>query len=505
MKIKATILAVLLCLYWGLVIAQELNEEQYLDGLSDERFDETYIGFEPYSIGINFASKLADNPYMLGALQVKAERWKVQTGMKLSIDTFNPSAFPDPDISGTLAANIQLSYDDMIYLGSLRPAFGSGLLFKEAKSGRSFYNTPDPMNYTPFGLGVRLDRDKMHVMALYSVVSRMALLRGNKIERLYANKADDDFKVQEQIGALSFGYKSENLHGALVFATQNYSKDFLKDEIDKDLLNLNLTAGYYGENNQLRGELGLQEKGLALKAEWEGKWDNFSHKWHYRHLGNYQLPTYAKSVYFKNERHQEELGAAFNLDLDKRSKLSLNSTANKITNTPGKNKWMLNSGADYSYSDKSYKFKLALRRIDRELLAEYDEGYLSTIPANWRFLISGEARVAKSLSLTQSARYHYQEKKASLNSGFVWNQGLKWEQDKFWTQLGARLHNSTNFNMVLFSDDASGYESLSKDGVRGELELGYKFEGNKGRIRYIEYGDARELYFIFDFTIHKLP
>lgn len=505
MNKNTIILMIIMCLSFGLALAQELNEELYIDEFADQMLEEVYLGFEPYTVGLKLAGKMGRLPYTLNTLQVNAERWRLQAGMKTDFYDLNLGSYTKPNTDNRFAANIQLSYDDMIYLGALNPAFGKGLLFKESKDGRSFNSAPDPMNYTPFGLGVRLDRDVMYVTALYSVVSRMAQLRDDKIDRLYATKAHDDFKVQEHIAALSLGYKSDSLQGGIMLATQNYSKGFSKDEIEKDLLNLNLMAGYHTDKNRISGELGLQTTGLAGKAEWEGKWDNFTHKWHYRHLGDYQLPAYAKSVYFKKQRHQEELGGALCLDLDRRSKLRLSSTANKLTDSPGKNKWMLNSGADYSYGNRGHKLSLAVRRIDRELLAQYDEGYLSTIPANWRFLISGEVRVAKHVSITQSARYHHQEKKASLNSGFVWNQGVRWEQEHFWAFLGARLHNSTNHAMVLLSDDESGYESLSKDGIRGELELGCKFKAGRGRIRYIEYGDARELYMIFGITIHRLP
>lgn len=500
-----SIILILVCLSLGALYAHELNEELYIDEFADIRQDETYQSFEPYSIGFSGAFKLANHPYFINSIHIKSKSWKIQGGIKIANIKPHFGAYPDPYVESSTGANIQLSYNDMLYLGALRPAWGSGLLFAESKSGKAFQNAPDPMNYTPFGLGVRLKKDEMHVLALYSATGRMALLRDGKIDKLYRNKEERDFKVEEQIAAMGIGYEGKAFEGAVIFSRQYYPTEFYDESLENSLLNLNLMGGYHTENSRVGGEIAFQKHGYALKAEWDGKWDNFRHKLYYRLLDDYQLPAYAKRVYFNQQQFQEELGAEIAIDLDTRSTLKLSSKANKLTQEPTKRSWMLNSGVEYIYRDSRHKLNLAIRRIDRELLALHDEVYLSSIPANWRFLLGGEVRVANSLAITQSARYHHQEKKASLNSGFIWEQGMKWERERFWAKVGMRMHNSTNFKMIVLSDDEDGYESLSKNGIRGELELGIKQNDTKLMIRITAGEDSGGIYILTNLPIHRLP
>lgn len=506
-RLKHLVLLIL-SLFISLSFASELMEELYLDELADALADSFYENPDSLNYKYEYLSLLKDKPYIRQNGFLEKDGFKVEMSSKLT--NWHRMLFPASDYiyeqseDPALSGNLRISYRDSFVLGSFRPAWGLGLLFQEAKNDRCLLSAPMADIYSPTGFGMSLNINGFSTFHFYSSQKRQAELDYGVIKKLYKNKDNKGTSVQETVFANSIGYYSPHFKTGLSYSAYEYDHRVM-GHFDtytwKRLNNLNLFADFRPLNHRFTAEGALQLEGFAIRTLWQADWRNYQQELGYTFSYNYEIPPYAKSMPLSSGGKWSELNASALYQIDEHSRIKLSSNANLKRDAIKDDKWRALSKAEYQYKDTRHKLNLSLVSIDREILAEQDDSYSSSIPQNWRFVISDEVKVHDSLSLSQSLRYHLQEKKASLDNGAIYTQGFTAKLGKGFESSGkVMLYNSAKHKLILLNEELQQYESFGNSGVNWELSGTYKRDANRVELKYGQDGSKRSLMLYFGFV-----
>jgi len=439
------------------------------EDLADIETTELYDAFSGFNGGVKLDYYFREDPFARTTLHLKSSDLLLQGG-------FWEQNYRAP--------NFQVRLLDSIVLGNYRLKVGEGLVFSRSSGTPQVMSPPHPRSFSPQGLSIDVAVKDWHLMSSYSRVKRDVRISENKISYLPKSKGDYLGSSMESIGSLIVWHQQDRLNVGALYYHQEYDKGFVRADQDSLLQVVGIFAQADTGQHMLSLEWALQKSGSALRTEWGMSSGCFQQKWRYSYVGDFQRPAYAgKPLLLSSLDERDEILAELSFTIHPSLVAEAGTVQSRRFGDLGDPPWLSHSSLRVRYQDHDSRLAGTVKLIDREILTAVDSSFVTSIPKHYRFSLQGAHRVSKAFELDFAARYHYQEKVASLSSGAWWQQGVSLIHDIGSLWAGLSFWSSANYKMILPDDSDVGYETIGKNSARAELRCKVMHRSTKLELR----------------------
>nr|MDK2851295.1 hypothetical protein [Candidatus Cloacimonadota bacterium] len=443
----------------------ELNYED----LADEEISGLYQSWKGLESAIQVDYYYRDKPYGNTVLHLQTDHINLRGAYQ----------FADQK-----TANLQVVVHDRLTIGNYRLALGEGLIFSRGNKSGVLKSPPHPKNYSPQGIALDVGLSNWRAMGIISHTKRAVRLSEGKISYLPKAKQDYLSTSLENIYAVALWRNWNFGHTGMIYYHQRYDKGFVSADQDSLLQIVGLFAQANFGIHRLSMETAIQSTQPSLRAEWNMHAGKFRQKWRFTHLGKYQRPAYAsKAALLTSIDQRDEIMAELSYLFRPGLEMNLATVQNKRLGDLTDSSGLSHNNLQIRAWNTDSKISLNLKIIDREVLAAVDSSYVHSIPLHYRVILSGAHDISENWWLDFAARYHYQEKQASLSSGSFWRQGIGYRYAGFDAWVGISIFNNTNYRMIILDDSDEGYETLGTNSLRLELKTSLKHKYGRFTLR----------------------
>jgi hypothetical protein len=463
------------CIIFGFLSAESTQAE--FDGilelsyeeLADEEMSVLYQSWLGWDAAIKVGYYYRDQPYSNLNLQLKTPEMTLRGAYQTA----------DREIS-----SLQFVLYERLTLGDFRVALGEGLIFSRAGKQGIIDSPAHPNSYSPKGVALSVALEDWQALGVYSRNKRAVRLNADKISFLPKTKQDYLASSMESICSVALWRNWGFGHTGAIYYYQRYDKGFYSADQDSLMQTVGVFARADLGMHSLSMESVWQASDPSIRVEWMMRMGKFGQKWRYTSLGNYQRPAYAsKAALLTTQDHRDEIMAELSYRFIPGLEMKLASVQNKrlgaLTDVAG----LSHNDINIRAWDADSRISLSLKIIDREILTAVDSSYVHSIPLHYRVILSGAHDISENWWLDLAARYHYQEKQASLSSGSFFRQGIGYQIPRFEAWMGFSIHSSTNYRMIVLDDSDMGYEVLGKNSLRLEMKTSLRRKNGRFTLR----------------------
>jgi len=433
-----SLILVIILVFTSLLAQVEEIPEINPDNLQDNWLRQLYSDLDAGNKLIKAQSRLRiTNEYYnaLLALQLKEKDLKLNTNF-----------FAEED--GHLLANFTLSRIapkseiSQLHTGSLRPAWGSGLIFgRNADAGglSKVKLAPHPRYYSPLGAAGAFTIGSVSTFLLTSYQQRSADLNNDKIDRIYSSRREDIAKVDEAIAAGGVEYAIQDFALGGLFYYQNYDLAFSSTDYSRVLEALSLAAKVKGDIVQLEAEAGIIEGKSALQASARVQIPGLEQNFGFSYREGLQLPAYAaKPSILSSLGERHELSWDLNYSPAKDVRLGFRNAISRQNRSVQASNWLSRNILFFNLSANPTAVLAQLTRLDRELVTAVDTSFIHTRPVHYRLKLHLDHDLSKYLQFSLQFRYHLEGHNNWENNTVYWENAFTYHYKSFVASAGIK-------------------------------------------------------------------
>jgi len=342
----------------------------------------------------------------------------------------------------TLSRFAPKSVISQFHLGSLRPAWGTGLIFKRnsAKSGLlTISPAPHPRYYSPLGAAGVYTQGALSAYMLASYQQRSAAISNSKIDRIYPSSKDNLTKVDEAIAAGGLGYDTPDFALGTMFYYQNYDTAFSSGYYSRVLEALSVSAQVKGDILQLAAEAGIIEGKSALQATADLQFPNLAQSFGFSYREGIQLPAYsAKPFLLSSLGQRHELSWDLDFSPGKDTQLGFRNAIIRMNQSVQSSDWLSRNTVFAGLHAKPTDIYVQLTRLDRQIVATVDTSFIHTKPVHYRLKLLLDNNLNKYLQFALQFRYHYENRHNWDNNTIYWENAFIYSYKGFSATAGLK-------------------------------------------------------------------
>jgi len=351
-----------------------------------------------------------------------------------------------------------------LVLGSYRCAWGMGnVLSRQSDTNPSsqINSPPHPDKYALNGLSGSLGYGSMNLLALASRQKRSARLSEACISSLPSTRQPDLPDVEERVYGLGLQHFHKSYALGFLAYRQEYDKPFLDAAFRKKLNALSFYGDYHGSVINMQAEVSMLGSHPQARMELGYKLAKFSQQLGFNYTKGGQLAAYsARPGLLSAKGERQEYAYQIDAGLAKGFNLGFSSALSRANDALKTQNWNSRSIISAQYQASATRLEVQLTLLSRELLAETDSSYISTLPVHYRLGITLNRDLSSNLEYRLSLRYHYQEKTDRHENG-VWTQNLLgWKHQGVRVCGGVKIWHSQR-SMMVPETEGSGPEGFS--------------------------------------------
>lgn len=360
----------------------------------------------------------------------------------------------------TLTASAPKTYLRELHFGSIRPAWGEGIVFRRSNDNKgigALSPAPHPHSYSPLGAALLTGKHNFSFFALASLQNRRVSLSEDRISHLYQSRGEKIASSAERIVSGGMAYEPGILKLGTLFYLQSYDRRFTDPEYAKHLDAISAFAGLKGETMHIEAEAALLNQNQALQAEAGLKLQELDQRWGFSWREGSQMPAYASRPAVLSAKGK---GYELNWDLDYRAdnatslgfQQALFCRQHSLENP----KWLSRSNFYLRYAPQGAIYLLQFTRFDKEVIAEQDSSYQNTRPVHYRALLKLQHGISKNLSFNMQFRYQREDKLSTRNDGVYWENAFLFKPRSFGLEAGLKSWQSRR-SLILEDPDSEDY------------------------------------------------